>query len=1034
MSQFKPPNLFPQDTHSALIPMGDATSDDDSGSETFTDALEAQSVMTAISQDLPLGLGPPASQVLPQLSSLVSIAHRVLGMCSTSESLASPSPSQVNLAIPGLYLIFDLISENGTGGMVDKIIIAQDSLAAFVNDLCPGAYTSITKVDFKALDQNYHPPSCLLRLVSSNEQQAPSLRSGLYVARAPHTPQDVFVIYWPEDGTWSSQAQSYLAKLTEQLICLISSEDQASIVWSTGGDQTTNDDEDPDETDDRLFSFEVAKTREEEENVTVRPGFDIRCRSVMPPQLEASCFVAQGLQANRPNNARYERALLRDLLERGQLRISEDVDDLAIDFMIKSGLDKRCPAEIKQYKDDKAEIENTVHSQKVQELHTWTRTQEEEECRLRLVMKKEILRRIVALYPVVRDELTKQHPEIVFDEDDTTYQNMATSYPVLPFILGGRFALLKERVMIADHLLRAINFSGKQAERDHLIKSALRGDSLITSSQSKTSRSSSRFTLNFSLLWNSDIDRDDRHRTKVIEEAKHAANAKSDCEFFTELPIFGEREPLFKETIEKLQISLMEQLNNLVDKTPSSAARKLSRTQTDGAKKHLDLKYSQLLNNRLRDNRRTFFVAVEQKTDSDNGVLCVIDDLRPERVYYSSYSSACNVTGQIITKTQETMEFKIIPLKISSAHMQELSVNPSFIPHPEEVAFRLQTSFELTTKCRINFIQMVHDDRCLVIIDDGAKLFVYLDKLGSLGRTIKSRKSHRQLYKEKLGAQPLITFDESKHKQKLIIYLALQPALHLYVFSEDFSALTSWSGVISLHPWYSDGAKELQDFLLSFKAISSWFCFVVEYASISLCNLWLILLWTPRAYRFGPIWLSPANFLLISPPKSTEFQFLSKTLGGKTGTSRLLTTLSLTCFAETWRRFPVVPAIPRQTTLHGQPQARQICFVTEHDHSRYEPYFQEMHRGFELQTRKPTGDTISSIHIRALTMEMFTATFGTWLLSEQRAGEWLVDMFCLLPIHIAITQENRFVPLKDGVISRELEQSLLGADVGRVVD
>jgi hypothetical protein len=85
--------------------------------------------------------------------------------------------------------------------------------------------------------------------------------------------------------------------------------------------------------------------------------------------------------------------------ERGQLRISEDVDDLAIEFMIKSGLDKRCPAEIKQYKDSKAEIENTVHSQKVQELHTWTRTQEEKECRLRLVMKKEILRRIVALYP-----------------------------------------------------------------------------------------------------------------------------------------------------------------------------------------------------------------------------------------------------------------------------------------------------------------------------------------------------------------------------------------------------------------------------------------------------------------------------------------------------------------------------------------------------------------------------------------------------------------------------------------------------------
>ena len=35
---------------------------------------------------------------------------------------------------------------------VDKIIIAQDSLRDFVNAICPGAYLSLTRVDFKALD------------------------------------------------------------------------------------------------------------------------------------------------------------------------------------------------------------------------------------------------------------------------------------------------------------------------------------------------------------------------------------------------------------------------------------------------------------------------------------------------------------------------------------------------------------------------------------------------------------------------------------------------------------------------------------------------------------------------------------------------------------------------------------------------------------------------------------------------------------------------------------------------------------------
>lgn len=35
---------------------------------------------------------------------------------------------------------------------MDKIIIAQDSLSEFINDLSPGAYSSMTKVNFHALD------------------------------------------------------------------------------------------------------------------------------------------------------------------------------------------------------------------------------------------------------------------------------------------------------------------------------------------------------------------------------------------------------------------------------------------------------------------------------------------------------------------------------------------------------------------------------------------------------------------------------------------------------------------------------------------------------------------------------------------------------------------------------------------------------------------------------------------------------------------------------------------------------------------
>jgi len=75
-----------------------------------------------------------------------------------------------------LFCLLELISEQGSGGLgqftplkevvfmltdnflVDKIIIAQDSLGRFINKIQPGAYKSLTKVDFKALDTHFLQP------------------------------------------------------------------------------------------------------------------------------------------------------------------------------------------------------------------------------------------------------------------------------------------------------------------------------------------------------------------------------------------------------------------------------------------------------------------------------------------------------------------------------------------------------------------------------------------------------------------------------------------------------------------------------------------------------------------------------------------------------------------------------------------------------------------------------------------------------------------------------------------------------------
>ena len=176
-------------------------------------------------------------------------------------------------SIKGMYRVLDLISENGSGGLgehssqvcafvliidlvsVDKIIISQNSLEAFINNVCPGAYSSMTRVDFKALD-NYVikpvgvygskgeivrfllnlaaidettyvirwdcPPCVILTrcfdsaaqlLVDSdiNVRSQPTLRSGLYIVTTPEQSggsHQIFVLYWPEQTTWDDSAAS----------------------------------------------------------------------------------------------------------------------------------------------------------------------------------------------------------------------------------------------------------------------------------------------------------------------------------------------------------------------------------------------------------------------------------------------------------------------------------------------------------------------------------------------------------------------------------------------------------------------------------------------------------------------------------------------------------------------------------------------------------------------------------------------------------------------------------------------------------
>jgi len=141
---------------------------------------------------------------------------------------------------------------------------------------------------------------------------------------------------------------------------------------------------------------------------------------------------------------------------------------------------------------------------------------------------------------------------------------------------------------------------------------------------------------------------------------------------------------------------------------------------------------------------------------------------------------------------------------------------------------------------------------------------------------------------------------------------------------------------------------------------------------------------------------------------------------------------------DVWTHLPVVAAVKRQSIKSSDlRQHKTLVFVTD-DHRRpFSSYFTEMIYAFERSSRKLTGDELKSIVVSARPFPSFTKDFvysSDWPASRFKAGEWLADLLCLIPTRISITHENRFVPVKDGVISPQHEKSLLGAEVNRIVD
>lgn len=141
----------------------------------------------------------------------------------------------------------------------------------------------------------------------------------------------------------------------------------------------------------------------------------------------------------------------------------------------------------------------------------------------------------------------------------------------------------------------------------------------------------------------------------------------------------------------------------------------------------------------------------------------------------------------------------------------------------------------------------------------------------------------------------------------------------------------------------------------------------------------------------------------------------------------------LDCFQDVWSRYPIVAAISRASPALSE-APHSISFVTSDPGKPYARYISDMIEHFQVTTQKPTNGLLTRTKVFAVSDLSEVLNGSTLPVSSFPAGRWLIELLCLIPLHLAVTDGNAFIPLKDGVRSSEFERDLLGKNHRQVAD
>ncbi|TFY78520.1 hypothetical protein EWM64_g5494 [Hericium alpestre] len=506
--------------------------------------------------------------------------------------------------VKGMYRILDLISEQGSGGLVAKIVIAQESLRAFINTISPNSYSATTKVNFQALDKLALKPmgiygnkeeiatffielgivdratfvaELLCKPHDTAEVDEPVLRSGLYIVRSAEIPQlqeQVFVVFWPEDTTWNDSAASsvrrnrvtfmrYLTKVADQVSALISPSHASRFVWNEDNhddpvDAIEDEDIDVYEESGRLFTYQVAKTNEQEESVTARPGFappdspvdpSVPMAQLLPGEtvqgLMTSTFIlAKKIKMPLPSSMQNE-TQIRHLIEANAIGLAEDLTIDALDILAKLGLKPRFPQACKAWIEGKGEIIRVVKDRGIAKNMELSEQLDLTLPQLKADVRDAVVAKVTRLYPFFAPEEQEppEDPSQVEPESEGSkerLENLASLYPRMTSALDKAIRDVKLETIKAHKdrdasAARSRLFTSVLDAKDNRAVRKILEDFTPEKEQATDSKSSFWSSLN---PFSSKESHSSSYAESLLKEAERITSEKTDSEFLARLDTF----------------------------------------------------------------------------------------------------------------------------------------------------------------------------------------------------------------------------------------------------------------------------------------------------------------------------------------------------------------------------------------------------------------------------------------------------------------------------------------------------------------